>query len=198
MYLNEKIDMRVKYTREWTFEALYRLLVMKKYENIKISEIITKAGISRATFYRNFNTKDDIVKIKVKMFFSDFISFISEYYKQTQPDNEQFLVQSFFKRIDEEEKLVDVVIKTKLEYLMVEGILALINIRRKQFYSIVKTNNKTESYTMEIVASSAWTLLSKWHRSGKEETPSELANIYSSAFKSVYIALFLDKEELNK
>ena len=60
MYQNEKVDMRVKYTREWTFEALYRLLETKKYENIKISEIINKAGISRATFYRNFSTKDDM------------------------------------------------------------------------------------------------------------------------------------------
>ena len=58
--------------------------------------------------------------------------------------------------------------------------------------NIVKINKKAESYTMEIVASSAWTLLSKWHRSGKEESPNELSKIYSSAFRSVYIALFGD------
>ncbi len=198
MYQNEKIDMRVKYTREWTFEALYRLLEMKKYENIKISEIITKAGISRATFYRNFSTKDDIVKLKVKMFFEDFFVSIYEYFLNEEPEDEIFLIQRFFKRIDEEDKLVDTVIKTKLEYLMVAGILKIINHRREQFYSIVKINKKAENYTMEIVASSAWTLLSRWHRSGKEESPQELSNIYSSAFKSVYIALFGDKSELNK
>ena len=81
---------------------------------------------------------------------------------------------------------------------MVAGILELINLRREQFYQIVKINKKAESYTMEIVASSAWTLLAKWHRSGKEETSQELSNIYSSAFKSVFIALFGDKKELNK
>ncbi|MCK5388129.1 MAG: TetR/AcrR family transcriptional regulator [Candidatus Izimaplasma sp.] len=198
MYQNEKVDMRVKYTREWTFEALYRLLEVKKYEDIKISEIIKKAGISRATFYRNFSTKDDIVKIKVRVFFEDFINSVFEHYAAGYSGDEIYLIQFFFKRIDEEEKLVDTVIKTKLEYLMVNGILELINIRREQFYSIVKMNKKAETYTMEIVASSAWTLLSRWHRSGKEESSSELSNIYSSAFKSVYIALFGDKAELNK
>ena len=198
MYQNEKIDMRVKYTREWTFEALYRLLENKKYEDIRISEIIIKAGISRATFYRNFSTKDDIVIIKVKMFFNDFFASIIERLKAVEQESELLLIQRFFKRIDEEEKLVDTVINTKLEYLMVEGILNLINLRREQFYSIVKTNKKAENYTMEIVASSAWTLLSRWHRSGKEESSSELSNIYSSAFKSVFIALFGDKEELYK
>lgn len=198
MYQKEKVDMRVKYTREWTFEALTRILEKKEYEDIRISEIISKAGISRATFYRNFSTKDDIVKIKVKVFFEDFFSSIFEHISEIEEQDEQFLIRRFFKRIDEEEKLVDTVIKTKLEYLMVEGILKLTNLRRDQFYSIVKTNKKAESYTMEIAASSAWTLLSRWHRNGKEESSAELANIYSSAFKSVYIALFGDETELNK
>ncbi len=198
MYQNEKLDMRIKYTREWTFEALYRLLERKSYESIKISEIITKAGISRATFYRNFSTKDDIVKLKVKMFFEDFFASILELSLTEEPEDELYLIQSFFKRIDEEEKLVDTVINTKLEYLMVAGILELINIRRRQFYTLVRINKIAEGYTMDIAASSAWTLLSRWHRSGKQETSQELSNIYSSAFKSVYIALFGDIEELNK
>jgi len=198
MYQNEKVDMRVKYTREWTFEALARLLEVKKYENIKISEIITKAGISRATFYRNFSTKDDIVKIKARVFFEDFFSSVFEYFSKNEQEDEQFLISSFFKRIDEEDKLVDTVIKTKQEYLMVNGILELINLRREQFYQIVKINKKAEKYTMEIVASSTWTLLSRWYQSGKEESPQELSEIYSEAFKSIYIALYGDKTELNK
>ena len=72
MFSIEKLDMRIKYTREWTFEALYKLLENNEYDKIKITDIITKAGISRATFYRNFSTKDDIVKLKVKMFFEFF------------------------------------------------------------------------------------------------------------------------------
>jgi len=198
MYQIEKLDMRVKYTREWTFEALSRLLELKAYEKINISEIIIKAGISRATFYRNFRTKDDIVKLKVKMFFEDFFASLQDYFQKDVANGELILVQQFFKRIDEEEKLVDVVIKTKLEYLMVSGILDIINHRREQFYSLINSDKKTEAYTIEITASSTWTLLSRWHRNGKEESSQELSNIFSSAFKSVYLALFEDLNELNK
>ncbi|MCK5761696.1 MAG: TetR/AcrR family transcriptional regulator [Candidatus Izimaplasma sp.] len=196
MYQNEKVDMRVKYTREWTFEALYRLLKIKKYDEIKISEIIKRAGISRATFYRNFSSKDDIIKIKVRTFFESFFVSIFELAEYEKSDDEMVLIHKFFKRVDEEEKLMDTVIQTKLEYLMVSGILELISIRRSQLYQIVTTNEIVEKYTVEIVASSAWTLLSRWHRSGKIESPSELSQIYSSAFNSVYIALFGDKSEL--
>lgn len=196
MYENEKVDMRIKYTREWTFEALYKLLEIKPFTDIKISEIINKAGISRATFYRNFSSKEDIVKIKVRNMFVDFHKTMIEYYAVHQPEDETVLISEFFKCIDEEEKLIEVVIKTNLEYLMIEGILQIINYYKERFYEIVKPNKKTEEYTMDIVASSCWTLLSRWHKSGKEETPAALSKIYLGAFKSVYTALFEDRNQL--
>ncbi len=196
MFSIEKLDMRVKYTREWTFEALHKLLETKEYEKIKISEIITKAGISRATFYRNFSNKDDIVKLKVKMFFEYFYLDIVNYYKHIDHNDETVLISRFFNSIDEEEKLTTTVIKTNLEYLMEQGILQIINMQKDQFYKLVKPNKNIDKYTMEIVASSAWTLLSRWIKTGKQESALELVDIYLATFKSVYIALFGDKSDL--
>ena len=196
MFENEKIDMRVKYTREWTFEALHKLLEIKPFTDIKISEIIDKAGISRATFYRNFSSKEDIVIIRVRNMFVDFHKAMIQYYTLNLPQDETVLIGEFFKRIDEEEKLVDTVIKSNLEYLMIDGIHQIITAHSELFYSLVKSSPKVEEYTMAIVASSAWTTLSRWHKSGKEETPQELSKIYLGAFRSVYIALFEDKDKL--
>ena len=196
MYDIEKVDMRIKYTREWTFEALHKLLEIKSFSDIKISEIIDKAGISRATFYRNFSSKEDIVKIKIKNMFIDFHKAMVQYYVLNVPKDETVVISEFFKRIDEEEKLIDTVIKTNLEYLMIEGILQIIKYYKERFYELVRTNKKTEEYTMDIIASSCWTLLSRWHKSGKEETPSRLSKIYLGAFRSVYVALFEDRNQL--
>jgi len=193
---NEKVDMRIKYTREWTFEALHKLLEIKPFTDIKISEIIDKAGISRATFYRNFSSKEDIVIIRVRNMFVDFHKAMIQYYTLNLPQDETVLIGEFFKRIDEEEKLVDTVIKSNLEYLMIDGILQIMTYYRERFYELVKTNKKTEEYTMDIVASSCWTLLSRWHKSGKEESPSRLSKIYLGAFRSVYVALFEDRNQL--
>lgn len=196
MFSIEKLDMRVKYTREWTFEALHKLLETKEYGSIKISEIIIKAGISRATFYRNFSNKDDIVKLKVKMFFENFYLDITNYNKHIDHNDETVLISRFFRSVDEEEKLTSTVIKTNLEYLMEQGILQIINMQKDQFYKLVKSYKNIDKYTMEIVASSAWTLLSRWIKTGKQESALELVDIYISTFKSVYIALFGDKSDL--
>lgn len=196
MFEKEKLDARVKYTRQWTFEALSKILETKTFNEIKISEIIIKAGISRATFYRNFSSKEDIVKYKVNTFFGDFYSDILNYFISHNIEDETILIQSFFKRINEETQLVNTVIKTNLEYLMIEGIGKTITAHSELFYSLVTTEGRTLEYITDIVASSVWTLLSRWHKSGRVETPSQLLKIYLGAFKSVYIALFDDKDKL--
>jgi len=193
MFENEKIDMRVKYTREWTFEALYKLLQEKSLGDIKISAIIEKAGISRATFYRNFSSKEDIVKLKVETFFRDFFKDHMNFFSKKDPEDEQFLIQAFFQKVDEEDKLIDTVIKCNLEYMMIEGIYKIITNFGELFYSRVLTSKRAEQYTMEIVASSAWTLLSRWHKTGKVESSSSLSKIYISVFRNVYFAIFKDR-----
>ena len=196
MFNNEKLDIRVKFTRDLTFEALVTLLKEKLYTEIKISDIIKQAGISRATFYCNFTSKDDVVLFRVSQVFQDFHKRLIVRYQNMDDLDEQFLIRIFFEMVDRNEKVIDTVIRSNLEYCMVDGILRTIQYHRERFYELVKTDKKSEDYTMEIVSSSVWTLLSRWHKTGKEETPSQLAQIYMSTFKSVYIALFEDRQKL--
>ena len=51
-----------KYVDEYIINALFNLMKKKNFENISITEITNKAGVSRNSFYRNFNSKEDIVK----------------------------------------------------------------------------------------------------------------------------------------
>ena len=48
--------------RGYMADALLMLMAKKDYANITISEITQKAGVNRSTFYRNFISKDDIIK----------------------------------------------------------------------------------------------------------------------------------------
>ncbi|MDE5631168.1 MAG: TetR/AcrR family transcriptional regulator, partial [Bacilli bacterium] len=51
-----------KYVDEYIISALFTLMKKKKYEDISITEITNKAGVSRVSFYRNFNSTEDIIK----------------------------------------------------------------------------------------------------------------------------------------
>lgn len=47
-------------------EALLLLLKKKEYKDISITEICKKAGVTRMSFYRNFESKEDILLKKVR------------------------------------------------------------------------------------------------------------------------------------
>ena len=51
-----------KITRESIVTALVLLFADKPYEKITVTEIVKKAGVSRTAFYRNFNTKEDVLR----------------------------------------------------------------------------------------------------------------------------------------
>lgn len=56
---NEK---RNTYVIEHLTNALLQLLEEKPIKEISISELVDKAGVGRASFYRNYHCKEDIVK----------------------------------------------------------------------------------------------------------------------------------------
>lgn len=56
-----KGNMKAIQSKKWMEEALFRLMKIKPYEKITIKDITETAGLSRRTFYRNYEEKDDIL-----------------------------------------------------------------------------------------------------------------------------------------
>ena len=57
-----KQDLRVAVTKRMIQEALIRLLENKPIDKIKVNELCEESGINRATFYRHYETLQDILR----------------------------------------------------------------------------------------------------------------------------------------
>ena len=55
--LEEKLDPRVKRTRNLILQAFGSLLAEKGFESISVQDVTDKAEINRATFYAHFTDK---------------------------------------------------------------------------------------------------------------------------------------------
>lgn len=53
--------MKPKIVNQYLTTALFQLMEKKDYDKITIQELVTKAGVCRASFYRNYLTKDQII-----------------------------------------------------------------------------------------------------------------------------------------
>lgn len=61
-------------SRAWFLEALLQLMEHKEYAKITITELAQKAGLDRKTFYRNFDTKEDILRLYLDHACEDYIA----------------------------------------------------------------------------------------------------------------------------
>ena len=48
--------------KDYMVDALILLLRKQPYQSITVGQIAAKAGVNRSTYYRNFQSKEDIIK----------------------------------------------------------------------------------------------------------------------------------------
>jgi len=58
---NQRTDLRVKRTEKLIFDALMQCTIHKGFSAVTVSDITLAAGINRATFYRHYNDKFDLL-----------------------------------------------------------------------------------------------------------------------------------------
>lgn len=70
-------------TRESIQDALIILMGKKEYSEISVTEIVKKAGVSRTAYYRNYNSKDDVLDHFLNEVISVIYSAMSEFDYET-------------------------------------------------------------------------------------------------------------------
>lgn len=65
--------------KTYIVDALLILMKQKPYSDISIGELTDKAGVNRSTYYRNFKSKEDIIKCF-------FINLMDGYLEETSPN----------------------------------------------------------------------------------------------------------------
>lgn len=77
--MEQKENQRVAVTKRMLQEALLSLLAQKYINEISVSELCRKAGINRATFYRHYNTPNDILSAMGQTYADHLMAIQEEY-----------------------------------------------------------------------------------------------------------------------
>ncbi len=76
--------------------ALLSLMEEKDYESISITDITNKAGLSRVTYYRHFETKDDILVKFFEMNKAKFLDQVKANSLNATPESNEIVILSLF------------------------------------------------------------------------------------------------------
>lgn len=156
--------------------SFFELLKTKRYEDISITEIIKKAGVSRMGFYRNYASKEEIIE---NLVFRCFYSAVQDI-KKTRRLNfstSQIIETSL-------EKLKDHAEQMKL--LLENNLMALLfNCYEKAFFSLYETKKSSaiRDYSAMMFIGELFTLEMTWIKNGLKESPKQMSKIYQRLLK---------------
>ena len=74
-----KNDQRAIRSSQMLYDALVGLMGQKKFEEIKVSDLVKEAQLGRATFYRNFDAIEDILRMRCDQTIDGLITYIMAY-----------------------------------------------------------------------------------------------------------------------
>ena len=69
MFTSEIPDRRVRRTRGAIFEAFTALVLNRRYDEIRVADILEAADIGKSTFYVHFKNKDDVLLSSIEPLF---------------------------------------------------------------------------------------------------------------------------------
>jgi len=129
------------------------------YDKITITDIVKKAGVGRASFYRHYYTKEDVISDSFKDQLKEFQN------KWSKDEDELFQLMQYFYN---HKKLLDVLFKSDLEDLLLKLIVSMFEYDESD-ENIIAYMKTSWSYFL-------FGLMSEWYRRGMQEAPAELSS----------------------
>lgn len=149
---------------EYITEALLLLMREKEYKDISITEICAKAGVTRMSFYRNFEGKEDILKKWIVSVTDTFLTVSGISYKND--SNTEYFIK-LFTHLKQHKAICTAMYKAELIYLVKEQF-------DRVFLSIHQ--DEYDPYKSYFLAGGIYNVFLLWLINGCKETPEELAD----------------------
>ncbi len=164
------MELRSNLSKKYISEALIYLMKKKDYSSITNKDITDKAGLSHITIYRNFNSKDEIIKYYLDTITEDFIRESNITYS---PNNFRDYIITLFTHLQKNKDIALLLYKANMLHYL-----------KDEFDKIflAKAHNLNEEYHYSFVSGGLYNVYYYWIKNNCKETPEELSKIFSEFY----------------
>ena len=161
-------------TKESIFIALMLLMKTKEFHKISITEVTTKAGVSRMAFYRNYEVLEDVITDYLDTFFAKYEKKVSD----IGLDNTYDIVLMFFSSFKTEKTLMMNLIDSNLSYLLLDKSNSFLEEICKEFVCDKFYPPEKEKYTIKFLCGGFFNMLVEWVLSDFKEDEEYMAELF--------------------
>ena len=155
-------------TRESLEISLMQLVEKKELKKITISELVERAGVSRAAFYRNYSSKEQILE----EIFKNTVQGITDKLEEFNFKTEMYQIWLFlFKEAKKEARVISLAIDYNFEKLLTQAVFDFLEKRNRN------AKKSTNSYMNSFWSSAVVSVLSKWIKDGMKVPAEKIASL---------------------
>ena len=159
------MEENMSYAKTELTKALLKLLESKSLNDISISELCEEAGLSRLSFYRNYSSKEDILRQRLNQITTSFLGATSVNFRTT--PKKEFIVY-LIKHMQQHKRIISFLIDNGLSYIVKEGFDEAFT-RSVDIYH--------DPYRCYVASGAYFNLIYYWFLNGCKESPEELAEM---------------------
>lgn len=160
-------------------EGLFSLLRKKSFSEITVTDIVKEANVARASYYRNFQNKEEIIEAAMDSLRDELMADIQY------DDDEHIFIQGNARAGFEKALTCCLVRKADLLTLYHNGFGSLIQQTFNRYIMEFAGNmpvNSTERYKLFFIAGAVTNVLIEWLDGGAKEPPREIAALCVTCF----------------
>ena len=150
---------------DYILEALLILIRKKEWQDISVTEICEKAGVTRMSFYRSFTGKEDVLRKQIVRVTNQFMAESGIDYLR---DSREVYLLKLFRHVARYRERLQVIYRA-----------GLIHFVQEEFDRVMLTHyeGKYTDYQTSFVAGGIYNVFLLWLKKGCMETPEEMARM---------------------
>ena len=157
-----------RFTRDCIYKSMYLLLETTPYDQITLRALAQKAGVSRNAIYRNFKSKDDILKTYVR----EFAASVSRVLEQAGDCSDETYITILFQQLCAFHKQAKILTDLGMYALLLETFMSI----RGRFSDSEVHRDYFENYRIGAI----FFVYLTWLKNDCRETPEQLCAIVRS------------------
>jgi len=177
-----KVDPRVRRTHRMLRDALVSLILEKDYASISIKEITNRAEVAYITFYRHFESLDQLLMEVLEEGLAELMNHIETLARQSDTSALETEGRLIFEYVEQKADLFRILFKsqsvTRVRKKVVRNIAAIF---QKSCLPLARSNNAvTVSITSNHIATSLLALIEWWLDNRMTPAPAQMGKVYKS------------------
>ena len=154
------------YVKQQITNAFLQMLEKHNIKDVSVSDLCDKAGVGRASFYRNYESKEDVIRQ-----YSDYL--IKEWGRQFENDPESSffnVFSSLFHHYKEHSDFYTLLLNQGMSYMILD------TMKRKT--NLSKEDPNFDAYEKAFFSYGLYGWICEWIERGMQETPDEINELF--------------------